>query len=136
MAKTTAKRKRRGREVQDTKRPKKKPCYLCQQHIEWVDYKDVELLRRFTSERAKIRARRVTGNCAQHQADVATAIKVARELALLPYVIRPVTDRTRRNQAEQPVSERDLARSRARAAEDAPADTERRDGEHGTEDEE
>jgi len=118
MPKTTTKRKRRGREAAEAKRPKKKPCILCQQHVEWVDYKDVELLRRFTSERAKIRARRVTGNCAQHQADVATAIKVARELALLPYVIRPVSDRTRRNQGDQAVSERDVrVRDRAPSGE-------------------
>jgi small subunit ribosomal protein S18 len=51
-----------------------------------VDYKDVSLLRRFISDRGKIRARRVTGTCTQHQRDVATAVKNAREMALLPYV--------------------------------------------------
>ena len=50
-----------------------------------VDYKDTNLLKKFISERGKIRARRVTGNCTQHQRDVATAIKNAREMALLPY---------------------------------------------------
>ena len=50
-----------------------------------IDYKDVATLRKFISERGKIRARRVTGNCTQHQRDVATAIKNAREMALLPY---------------------------------------------------
>jgi ribosomal protein S18 len=58
-----------------------------------VDYKDVNLLRRFMSDRGKIRARRVTGNCAQHQREVATAIKTARELALLPYTHRTVSER-------------------------------------------
>lgn len=53
-----------------------------------VDYKDVALLRKYMSDRAKIRARRVTGNCTQHQRDVARAIKNAREMALLPYVGR------------------------------------------------
>src|SRR5438067_1986499 len=53
-----------------------------------VDYKDVSLLRKFVSDRGKIRARRVTGNCAQHQRDVATAVKNAREMALLPYTAR------------------------------------------------
>ena len=50
-----------------------------------IDYKDVATLRKFVSERGKIRARRVTGNCSQHQRDVATAVKNAREMALLPY---------------------------------------------------
>jgi small subunit ribosomal protein S18 len=53
-----------------------------------VDYKDVTILRKFVSERGKIRARRVTGNCVQHQRDVALAIKSAREMALLPYSSR------------------------------------------------
>ena len=61
--------------------------HLLQGHATWVDYKDVNLLRRFMSDRGKIRARRVTGNCAQHQRDVQVAIKTARELALLP--LRP-----------------------------------------------
>jgi ribosomal protein S18 len=53
--------------------------------VEWVDYKNVALLRRNTSDRGKIRARRVTGNCARHQHEVAMAIRTARELMLLPY---------------------------------------------------
>src|SRR6266516_320517 len=55
---------------------------------DYVDYKDVVMLRKFVSERGKIRARRVTGNCVQHQRDVATAVKNAREMALLPYSAR------------------------------------------------
>src|SRR5713226_4265300 len=61
--------------------------------VDWIDYKDVNLLRRFMSERAKIRARRVTGNSAQQQRAVARAIRVAREMALLPYSVRQVTQR-------------------------------------------
>lgn len=53
-----------------------------------VDYKDVQVLRRFVSDRGKIRARRVSGCCAQHQRDVATAVKNAREMALMPYSSR------------------------------------------------
>ena len=53
------------------RRTKKKVCIFCKEHIDWVDYKDVNLLRRFMSDRGKIRARRVSGNCAQHQRDVA-----------------------------------------------------------------
>ena len=72
---------------------KKKVCIFCSEHIAWVDYKDVNILRRFMSERGKIRARRVTGNCDQHQRDISIAIKTARELALLPYTQRTVSER-------------------------------------------
>ena len=61
--------------------------------MEWVDYKDVPLLRKYMSDRGKIRSRRVTGNCAQHQRALAMAIKTARELVLLPYTQRTVTER-------------------------------------------
>src|SRR5438046_9502033 len=71
---------------------KKKVCIFCTGKVEWVDYKDVNLLRRFMSDRGKIRARRVSGNCAQHQRDVAVAIKTARELALLPYTQRTMSE--------------------------------------------
>ncbi len=64
---------------------KKKVCVFCQEKIAYVDFKDVALLRKFISDRGKIRARRVTGNCTQHQRDVARAIKNSREMALLPY---------------------------------------------------
>jgi small subunit ribosomal protein S18 len=76
------------------RRQKKKICIFCKDKIDWVDYKDVNTLRRFMSDRGKIRARRVSGNCVQHQRDVAIAIKTARELALLPYTQRTVTERT------------------------------------------
>ena len=84
---------RRGGKDTRPARGKKKVCIFCKDHVEWVDYKDVNLLRRFMSDRGKIRARRVSGNCAQHQRDVAVAIKTARELALLPYTQRTVTER-------------------------------------------
>ena len=64
---------------------KKKPNPLKAAKVTEIDYKDVALLRKFISDRGKIRARRVTGNCTQHQRDVATAVKNAREMALLPY---------------------------------------------------
>ena len=75
------------------RRGKPKVCIFCKDRVNWVDYKDVNLLRRFMSDRGKIRARRVTGNCAQHQRDVAVAIKTARELALLPYTQRTMSER-------------------------------------------
>jgi small subunit ribosomal protein S18 len=77
------------------RRGKKKVCMFCADRVEWIDYKDVITLRRFMSDRGKIRARRVTGNCAQHQREVAVAIKTARELALLPYTQRLVSERGR-----------------------------------------
>ena len=75
------------------RRGKKKVSILTQEKIEYVDWKDVNLLRRFISDRAKIRARRVTGNSTQQQRDVAMAIKNAREMALLPYTNRVTTQR-------------------------------------------
>ena len=75
------------------RRVKKKPCALCRDHTDWVDYKDVPMLRKYMSDRGKIRSRRVTGNCAQHQRALAMAIKTARELVLLPYTQRTVTER-------------------------------------------
>lgn len=87
-------RDRGKRTVKDSRpRGKKKVCIFCKEHAEWVDYKDVNVLRRFMSDRGKIRARRVTGNCSQHQRDVQVAIKTARELALLPYTQRTVSER-------------------------------------------
>ncbi len=61
-------------------------CYFCKEKIEQIDYKNYNQLRRFVSDRGKIRARRVTGTCRRHQRQLAIAIKRAREMALLPYV--------------------------------------------------
>ena len=84
--------RRRGPKDAPRKGGKKKVCVFCSEHIAYVDYKDVNLLRRFMSDRGKIRARRVSGNCSQHQSAVAIAIKTARELALLPYSQRTVSE--------------------------------------------
>jgi small subunit ribosomal protein S18 len=65
---------------------RRKSCPYCKDKIEQVDYKDVGTLRRFVSERGKIRSRRISGACRRHQNQLATAVKRARELALLPYV--------------------------------------------------
>lgn len=70
------------------KKGKKKYCQFCADKTDYIDYKDIALLRKFVSDRGKIRARRVTGNCAQHQRRVATAVKNAREMAILPYSTR------------------------------------------------
>src|ERR1700722_6036883 len=86
-------RKQRSRpRPTDTKsrirRGRPKVCMLCKDRVTHVDYKDSSLLRRFMSERGKIKSRSSTGTCTQHQAAVALAIKNAREMALLPYVVR------------------------------------------------
>jgi small subunit ribosomal protein S18 len=76
---------KREREEKGWKKQKRKVCFFCSEKITYVDYKDVAMLRKFVSDRGKIRARRVTGTCSQHQRDVASAIKNAREMALMPY---------------------------------------------------
>jgi small subunit ribosomal protein S18 len=67
------------------RKPKKKSNPLAAAKIDYIDYKDTNLLRKFISDRGKIRARRVTGVSAQQQRQIAKAIKNAREMALLPY---------------------------------------------------
>lgn len=85
-------RDRDGKRDRDKKgfprRTRPKVCYFCKESVVYVDYKDVALLRRFTSDRGKIRARRVTGTCARHQRDVALAVKNAREMGLFSYTMR------------------------------------------------
>jgi small subunit ribosomal protein S18 len=66
--------------------PRRKNCYFCREKIEEVDYKNYNQLRRYVSEKGKIRSRRITGTCRRHQSQVSVAIKRAREMALLPYV--------------------------------------------------
>ena len=87
--------KRSPKQRESTRRVKKKVSVLVQDRVEYIDWKDVNLLKRFMSDRAKIRARRVTGNNAQQQRQVAMAIKNAREMALLPYTSRVTTQRGR-----------------------------------------
>jgi len=78
--------RRRNGPPRGTRPVKSKPCIFCKENIAYVDYKDYNVLRRFVSDRGKIRARRVTGLCPQHQREASVAIKRAREMALLPYV--------------------------------------------------
>src|SRR6266480_4904997 len=92
-----AKKTPRTKNKDNARRSKKKTSVLVQESVEYIDYKDINLLRRFMSDRAKIRARRVTGNDAQQQREVARAIKNAREMALLPYTNRVTTQRTSRD---------------------------------------
>ena len=82
----------RGRgKPENPRKYKKKTSPLIIEKVEYVDYKDVDLLSRFMSDRAKIRNMRVSGNNRQQQLEVAKAIKIAREMALLPYARRVAT---------------------------------------------
>jgi small subunit ribosomal protein S18 len=110
------------------RRMKKKVCIFCKDQIAFVDYKEVNLLRKFMSDRGKIRARRVSGNCSQHQRDVAVAIKTARELALLPYTQRTTSDRPGgRGAGGRPGGGRSGGGSGYQASEAAPATPEAAD---------
>lgn len=83
MAKERSRKRGAGKESQLRKRN----CLFCRESIEDVDYKEVALLKRFLSEKGKIRSRRITGACRKHQSQLSVAIKRAREMALLPYVV-------------------------------------------------
>jgi small subunit ribosomal protein S18 len=108
--------KQRGRGKPVRRRDKKggpgsgrrKPCQHCRDKVEQVDYKDVVGLRKFISEKGKIRSRRITGACRRHQRQIALAVKRARELALLPYVHEGGRDDTpgRRDRGDRDRSER------------------------------
>ncbi|WP_085522448.1 30S ribosomal protein S18 [Tuberibacillus sp. Marseille-P3662] len=67
------------------RRKRKKVCYFTVNNIKYIDYKDVDLLKRFVSDRGKILPRRVTGTSAKYQRQLTRAIKRARQVALLPY---------------------------------------------------
>lgn len=71
---------------------RRKPCPYCRDKVDFVDYKDIGTLRKFISDRGKIRSRRISGACRRHQNQIATAVKRARELALLPYVTESAGD--------------------------------------------
>ena len=91
-----ASKKNRARSARDAnpRKFKKKTSVLVIEKVEFIDYKDVDLLQRFMSDRAKIRNRRVAGNTLKQQREVANAIKNAREMALLPYSKRVASTRT------------------------------------------
>jgi small subunit ribosomal protein S18 len=69
-------------------RQRKRFCYFCRENIDNIDYKNVSMLEKFISDKGKIRPRRSTGNCVQHQKKIAMAIKRARIIALIPYYKR------------------------------------------------
>jgi small subunit ribosomal protein S18 len=88
------KKRKEERTIKDTKqsllnlRQRRRYCYFCRENIVFIDYKDVSMLRKFVSDKGKIRPRRSTGNCVQHQKKIAKAIKRAREMALMSYFLR------------------------------------------------
>lgn len=98
MAKAAPKR---GKNKDNARRSKKKISVLSQEKVDYIDYKDINLLRRFMSDRAKIRARRVSGNDSQQQKEIARAIKNAREMALLPYTNRVTSQRGGRDRGDR-----------------------------------
>ena len=71
---------------------KRRNCFFCKDKVDEIDYKNTSQLRRYISEKGKIRSRRITGACRRHQVQVATAVKRAREMALLPYVAEGVEE--------------------------------------------
>ena len=87
---------RREKNRDNARRSKKKISALTIGKIEYVDYKDTVLLRKFVSDRSKIKARRVSGNDSRQQRDIARAVKNSREMALIPYVNRVATQRRER----------------------------------------
>ena len=70
------------------RRPRKKVCNFCVDRIDEIDYKDVKKIKKYVSDRGKILPRRVTGTCAKHQRKVTEAVKRARTIALLPYIVK------------------------------------------------
>ncbi|HZQ02524.1 MAG TPA: 30S ribosomal protein S18 [Gaiellaceae bacterium] len=99
----------RGRKRQaPTAGGRRKSCFFCKSKVDEIDYKNVGELRRYVSERGKIRSRRISGACRKHQRQVAVAVKRAREMALLPYVAEGRDDREGRGR------DRDRDRDRER----------------------
>jgi small subunit ribosomal protein S18 len=111
-------RSKEGGRKDNGRKPKKKVSILAAEKVEYVDYKDVNLLQRFVSDRSKIRSRRVSGNTVQQQREIATAIKNAREMALMPYLKRVSTQRSSR---PSPAAEAVAAAEAANAVEAVPA---------------
>ena len=100
------------------RKPKKRPNVMVQEKVGFVDYKDVNLLQRFMSDRSKLRARRMNGNSVQQQRDIATAVKNAREMALLPYTKRVSAARAPRERGEYGSDDRDRDRGPRRPRRD------------------
>ena len=132
---TSKKNKARSPKDANPKKFKKKTSVLVTEKVGYVDYKDVNLLTRFVSDRSKIRNRRVTGNNVQQQRDIATAVKNAREMALLPYTKRVSQSRAGRPRDGEGRRDRDRDRDQTPAPEtvNETTTTETLDGVEGVE---
>ena len=86
MAKRSSNSSNRRQTKQTFSSGRRKSCAFCRDKVDQIDYKDFQSLRRYLSDKGKIRSRRITGACRRHQRQVAVAVKRAREMALLPYV--------------------------------------------------
>jgi small subunit ribosomal protein S18 len=106
-----------------TRKYKKRPNVLHAEKVGFIDYKDVNLLQRFMSDRSKLRARRMNGNTVQQQRDVALAVKNAREMALLPYTKRVASARAPRRGEEDGSYNDRPRRSRDKDSSESLADT-------------
>jgi small subunit ribosomal protein S18 len=95
MAREKSQQQQRRRPGGPAGQIRRRNCFFCKDKIAEIDYKNVNQLRRYISEKGKIRSRRITGACRRHQVQVATAVKRAREMALLPYVAEGSEDRER-----------------------------------------
>lgn len=94
------KKSKGGKKPEYQRQLHKKYCQFCKEGVEFIDYKDTQLLRKYMTDRGKIKPRRVTGACTQHQCDIAQAVKRAREMALVPYTVSVVSGRNdRRNRS-------------------------------------
>ena len=80
---------------------RRKSCFFCKGKVDEIDYKNIGELRRYISEKGKIRSRRISGACRRHQRQVAVAVKRAREMALLPYVAEGRETRRRRDRGDR-----------------------------------
>lgn len=78
------------------RKPRKKICFFCKDKVTYIDWKDVQTIRKYMTDRGKIKPRRVSGNCAQHQHELAGCVKRAREMALVPYTVPVVNTRVDR----------------------------------------
>ena len=88
--------RKRLRMPEYNKQPRRKFCQFCKDKAEYIDYKDTQMLRKYVTDRGKIKPRRVTGACTQHQRDIANAVKRAREMALMPYAVPAISGRNNR----------------------------------------
>ncbi|MEY4371283.1 MAG: ribosomal protein [Actinomycetota bacterium] len=102
-------KKNKARSARDTNRKfKKKANPLKSEKVDYIDYKDVNLLQKFMTDRSKIRGKHMAGTTVQEQRDIALAIKNAREMALLPYTKRTVSTRAPRPGSDRREDEGDL----------------------------